>query len=110
MKMIHIPKIRTKILILSILITLINSIPEKECKAEFNESISESKTSTYYGTDVSWPMHDTIVHEVLGGRQNAYEHFINGCYGKEGKQGCDDYENMRISMNIRQPQSMRVRL
>ena len=101
--MIEIPK---TLILLSIFLSPVKSI-ENECKAEFNESIPE--TSSHYGIDVSWPMHDTKVHEVLGGRQEAYDHFLNGCYGREGKSGCDGYEKMRISMNVRQPQSMRVR-
>lgn len=39
--------------------------------------------------------------------QNAlYEKYMSGCYAKYGKSICDDYENDRIEMNLKQPQSM----
>jgi hypothetical protein len=42
---------------------------------------------------------------LLGDRQGVYDDFMNGCRKVYGE-SCDLYENDRIVMNLRQPQSM----
>jgi prolyl 4-hydroxylase len=42
----------------------------------------------------------------LGDRKKVYEDFMNGCYKAYGHLPCDEYEDERIVMSGRQPQSM----
>jgi hypothetical protein len=65
----------------------------------------------HYGVDVSFPIHhhwtesSTPLNEE---RKVVYENFMNGCREKYGARGrlCDETENDRIEMSLRQPQSM----
>jgi hypothetical protein len=66
-----------------------------------------------YGVDVSFPIHhhwtesSTPLNEE---RKVVYENFMEGCRKKYGRRGklCDETENDRIQMSLRQPQSMVV--
>lgn len=100
-----------------------------------SNGVSPSETPVEYGVDVSFPMHHSTVsdnyawlpHNVdpvhndmppeykdmvvqpLGDKQQEYVDFLNGCKEKWGKNGatrCQQNENDRIAMSLRQPQSM----
>jgi hypothetical protein len=63
-----------------------------------------------YGVDCSFPIHSKELKcgDLLGDRQSFYEQFMEGCrqhYGSKANR-CDVTENDRITMSIRQPQSM----
>jgi hypothetical protein len=67
----------------------------------------------HYGVDVSWPMHHgwTESSKPLSEERRAvYEDYMNGCREKYKAKGtrCDDNEQQRLEMTLRQPQSMRV--
>ncbi|CAB9496825.1 Ankyrin Repeat [Seminavis robusta] len=79
----------------------------------------EVEASIDYGTDVSYPMHYGVLtdlpteRDLLGTRtekQQLYQENLEGCfefYGQEeGKASCMYYEQARLDMNLRQPQSM----
>lgn len=65
-----------------------------------------------YGVDVSFPIHhhwtdsSTPLNEE---RKHIYEDFMDGCRKTFGKKGdrCDQTEQDRIEMSLRQPQSMK---
>jgi hypothetical protein len=64
-----------------------------------------------YGVDCSFPIHskEWRCGDTLGNRNPMYEDFMEGCrkkYGRKGAARCDQTENDRIEMNVRQPQSM----
>lgn len=66
-----------------------------------------------YGVDVSWPMHHAWTESskpLSDERRAAYEEFMNGCREKYKEKGkiCDDNEQGRLDMTLRQPQSMVV--
>lgn len=77
----------------------------------------EDNSISFYGVDVSWPMHhDTISFDrpnnPLGAdtRQFAYKEYLQGCIGDETQgasnnylEECRRFESDRISMNLRQP-------
>lgn len=65
-----------------------------------------------YGLDCSFPIqnHEMSCGDLLGDRQKVYDNFMEGCrrfYGSKAA-SCDSYENDRIEMSYRQPQSMVV--
>jgi prolyl 4-hydroxylase len=43
---------------------------------------------------------------LVPGRQEVYEKYMEGCVAKYDKKHCDDYENGRFEMSLNQPQSM----
>jgi hypothetical protein len=64
-----------------------------------------------YGVDVSFPMHHHWTSEstpLNPERKRIYEEFMEGCRKKYGSRGdrCDQTENDRIQMSLRQSQSM----
>ena len=89
-----------------------------------------------YGVDVSFPMHhaqvstnymwlehnlhpdtsttpkqyDGMVQQPLGNRQDFYKEYLEGCMKANGQRGsrCKSNEMDRVSMSLRQPQSMQV--
>jgi prolyl 4-hydroxylase len=63
-----------------------------------------------YGVDCSFPVHskDFRCGDLLGDRKKIYEDFMEGCrkhYGRKAGR-CDQTEDDRIAMSVRQPQSM----
>lgn len=108
---------------------------EVEEVAEKARQLYNPAAPVEYGADVSFPMHYARVsdnypwleHNIdlskpipkeyrekpiqpLGNRQQFYEDFMQGCrehYGKSGR-ACDSTEDARVSMSLRQPQSMVV--
>jgi hypothetical protein len=66
------------------------------------------------GIDCSFPIHSKKLGTKncggLVGRQQVYEDFMQGCRDRFEGESCDFVEDERIEMNIRQPQSMVVRL
>ena len=106
--------------------------------ANDSNGIKPTETPVDYGVDVSFPMHhsrisnnyawlphnvDPVHHDIppkykdmpvqpLGDRQTYYDEFLNGCKEKWGASGaarCQQNEDDRIAMTLRQPQSMQVR-
>lgn len=68
-------------------------------------------TISSYGLDCSFPIHNTTLNcgtEVLGDRTSIYGQYMEGCRKTYSTERCDEGENERIRMNIRQPQSMVV--
>lgn len=67
-----------------------------------------------YGVDCSFPIHSKVSKcgNLLGDRQKVYNDFMEGCRKAFGQKAsrCDITEEDRIAMNVRQPQSMVVRL
>ena len=68
-----------------------------------------------YGTDCSFPIHrkELVCEDEAFARQRQrfYEDFMSSCrkhFGRKARR-CDDTEDDRIAMNVRQPQSMVVR-
>jgi len=91
-------------------------------KAAFLAIVASSTTTTTlaaetsYGVDVSFPMHhprvvvpgssgDASSSLLLPGRQDFYDAFLENCRHHD-HDACDENENDRIAMNLRQPQSM----
>lgn len=100
----------------------------------FEDDASSISSYSSYGVDVSFPIHhesstsinyDYLPHNALpslyptpqsyrdmplqplGDRQAVYQEFLQGCvdfYSNSNK--CGDYERDRVTMNLRQPQSM----
>lgn len=69
-------------------------------------AVSASETS--YGVDVSFPQHHARVVSGVGGlpdRQDFYDAFLENCRLHD-HDACDENENDRIAMNLRQPQGM----
>ena len=69
-------------------------------------------SETSYGVDVSFPQHHPRVvpgsggvSSLLPGRQDFYDAFLENCR-HHGHDACDENENDRIAMNLRQPQGM----
>ena len=66
------------------------------------------------GIDCSFPIHSKKLGTKncggLVGRQQVYERYMQGCREYYKGDSCDFVEGDRIKMNIRQPQSMVVRL
>jgi hypothetical protein len=66
------------------------------------------------GIDCSFAIHsDELGTKNCGGlvgRQQVYEDYMQGCRDHYKGESCDEVEEERIEMNIRQPQSMVVRL
>lgn len=75
-----------------------------------------------YGVDISFPIHHSSVSDnfpwlhsntnsqpvqLLGDRQAFYNQFLRSCRQKDGR-SCDETENTRIEMNLKQPASMVV--
>jgi prolyl 4-hydroxylase len=63
-----------------------------------------------YGMDCSFPVHSTNLNcqNKLGDRQSIYVTYMQGCRDRYGASAnrCDSTESDRLSMNLRQPQSM----
>lgn len=104
-----------------------------EKKARDEIVISSIADQSQYGVDVSFPIHyahvstnyewlphnqelgvstpkefEDMVPQPLGDREDFYRNFMQGCRDKFGSKGvrCTQTELDRISMNLRQPQSM----
>lgn len=65
-----------------------------------------------YGLDCSFPIHgkELTCGDLLGDRKTFYENYVEGCrnyYGVKAAR-CDVFEEERILMSQRQPQSMVV--
>ncbi|KAL7555320.1 hypothetical protein ACHAWF_019006 [Thalassiosira exigua] len=60
-----------------------------------------------YGLDASFPAHHAKVSAtpLLGDRQDFYDHYMEGCRHHD-REKCDETEENRIHMNVRQPPSM----
>jgi prolyl 4-hydroxylase len=43
---------------------------------------------------------------LLGDRQQVYDEYMAGCKERYGDKSCDEYEEERMRMSVRQPQSM----
>jgi prolyl 4-hydroxylase len=96
-------------------------------------TISGQERLVDYGVDVSYPMHyadisknyDWLPHNLdpsletpeeyvgrevqhLGDKQTFYDNLLQGCVAHYDKKGfiCQETENDRIAMNLRQPKSM----
>lgn len=71
-----------------------------------------SRQEAEYGLDCSFPIHSKQLKcgNLLGDKQSTYQKFMEGCRDYYGAEDCDYEEDVRIAMNIRQPQSMVVRL
>lgn len=88
-------------------------------------TILAAETETSYGVDVSFPQHHPRVVVpgsgssgdgygdassssllLLPGRQDFYDAFLESCRHHGDHDACDENENDRIAMNLRQPQSM----
>jgi prolyl 4-hydroxylase len=103
--------------------------------ANDSNGVKPTETPVEYGVDVSFPMHrsrvsnnyawlphnmDPVHNDIpskykdmpvqpLGDRQTYYDEFLNGCKEKWGASGaarCQQNEDDRIAMTLRQPQSM----
>lgn len=60
-----------------------------------------------YGVDCSFPIHRELTcGDLLGDRQSIYDHYMQGCRERYSADLCDEGEDMRLEMNLRQPQSM----
>lgn len=103
----------------------------------FSSNAEQGEDAPIYGVDVSWPMHHPgvstnypwllhnskpgllspdrykdMVLQPLGNVQERYERYMNGCYEyyeKTRGKGirCNETEESRLAMSMRQPQSMR---
>ena len=76
-------------------------------------ALGNAQETADYGTDVSFPIHHAQIKDgPLGDRSKIYEHFMDGCRKEfpKKKSKCDEGEKGRIAMNLRQAQSMVVRL
>lgn len=65
-----------------------------------------------YGADVSFPVHHFEMKDgPLSDRRQIYENFMDGCRKHYGKRAasCDQGEEGRLAMSLRQAQSMVVR-
>jgi hypothetical protein len=80
------------------------------CPTLANVEVEDGKV----GLDCSFPIHTKEVGTKncggLVGRQQVYEDYMQGCRDHYNGESCDAVEGDRIEMNIRQPQSMVVRL
>ncbi len=69
-----------------------------------------SEQQEIYGTQCSFAITgqnlDGCDEELLDRRQSFYDHYMEGCYTNAHKDVCDENEETRLAMNIRQPQSM----
>lgn len=74
-------------------------------------SLASAQYVNDYGVDCTFPIHSKEFrcdHVFADDRKQAYEDFMAGCrehYGRKGNR-CDSTEDDRITMSIRQPQSM----
>lgn len=71
-------------------------------------SITDENEGTPYGVDCTFPIHYKNLRcgDLLGDRSSVYEEYMQGCYDTFDKNTCDDYENDRIAMSLRQPAGM----
>jgi len=71
-------------------------------------SVTDENKGTPYGVDCTFPIHHKNLRcgDLLGDRSSVYEEYMQGCYDKFDQHVCDDYENDRISMSLRQPAGM----
>ncbi len=71
---------------------------------------SQQHQQEIYGTQCSFaitgPDLDGCDPELLDQRQSFYNDYMEGCYRNANKAICDENEQVRLAMNIRQPQSM----
>jgi len=77
--------------------------------------LGNAQETADYGTDVSFPIHHAQIKDgPIGDRSKIYKHYMDGCrklYDGTKKAGsCDEGEEGRIAMNLRQAQSVVVRL
>jgi hypothetical protein len=111
--------------------------PESAPVGNDSNGVAADHVPVEYGVDVSFPMHyakvsdnyawlphnmDPVHNDVppeykdkvvqpLGDRQAVYDEYIDGCkekWGSSGARRCESNEADRITMTLRQPQSMQV--
>ncbi|KAG7347910.1 ankyrin repeat domain protein [Nitzschia inconspicua] len=70
--------------------------------------VTDENNGIPYGVDCSFPIHykNLRCNGLLPEQESIYGTFMEGCYAKYGSKHCDDYENDRIEMNLKQPESM----
>lgn len=70
--------------------------------------VTDENEGSPYGVDCTFPIHYKNLRcgDLLGDRKTVYEDYMQGCYDKFGAAICDDYENDRIAMSLRQPAGM----
>ena len=71
-------------------------------------TVTDENQGTPYGVDCTFPIHYKNLRcgDILGDRKTIYEDYMQGCYDAFGKDICDDYEDDRIAMSLRQPAGM----
>ena len=72
--------------------------------------VTDENEGKPFGVDCSFPIHYKSLRcgDILGDRRKVYEDYMAGCRERYGDLSCDNYENDRIEMSLRQPQSMVV--
>jgi hypothetical protein len=93
---------------LSLLVSVL--IPATSAKKQVLNAFGEPS----YGVDVSFPVHHRTFSQdqPLGDRHKLYDDFMAGCrlhYSDNGP-ACDNTEEDRVEMSLRQPASMQVRV
>ena len=93
---------------LSLLLSVL--IPATSAKKQVLNAFGEPS----YGVDVSFPVHHRTFSQdqPLGDRHKLYDEFMAGCrlhYSDKGP-ACDNTEEDRVEMSVRQPSSMQVRV
>jgi hypothetical protein len=105
----------------------------EEQQVKEQEASSVEGSQVHYGVDVSFPIHhhhvstnydwlphnlnpsistpkefEEMVPQPLGNKQSVYDDFMKSCRDAYGSKGirCQQTENDRVAMNLRQPQSM----
>jgi prolyl 4-hydroxylase len=70
--------------------------------------VASNANGASYGIDCSFPIHNKTLNcgDLLGDRKSIYEEYMQGCRERYKPEFCDDNEEVRIEMNIRQPRSM----
>ena len=105
----------------------------EERQVQEQDASTSEGGQVHYGVDVSFPIHyhhvstnydwlphnlnpsirtpkefEEMVPQPLGNKQEFYNHFMKTCRDAYGKKGirCQQTEDDRVAMNLRQPQSM----